>query len=86
MYNWRITFIQCVVLVYEFKILQVLEDLGLSKYRDLFQKESISGDILCHLTEEVFREELFIPKEDCNLLLNLTSGGINVSSEQLKLN
>ena len=62
------------------KVLEVLEVVGLSKYKDTFQKECISGDILCLLTQEVLQEELHMHSDDCNLLLNLVAGNINVST------
>ena len=57
----------------------MLENVGLSKYKDVFQKEHISGDVFCLLTHKMLQENLHVHLEDCKLLMNLVAGNVNVS-------
>lgn len=62
-----------------FKVLQVLDSIGLSRCKDTFLKEQISGDILCLLTKDMMENDLHMQLEDCTTLLNLVAGEIDVS-------
>ena len=66
---------------YATQVLKLLDSMDMSQYRQVFQREQVSGAVLCMVDDQMLREDLMVSSKIHRVrLLKVVTGQVSVAS------